>query len=77
MSLAIAFVTETFPPEVNGVAMTVGRLVGGLRSVAIGSASSVPDRARPMPAASMSWPCLAFRCLAIPVCASACRQGAD
>lgn len=31
MSIAIAFVTETFPPEVNGVAMTVGRLVGGLR----------------------------------------------
>ncbi len=31
MSLVIAFVTETFPPEVNGVAMTVGRLVGGLR----------------------------------------------
>jgi glycosyltransferase involved in cell wall biosynthesis len=31
MSLTIAFVTETFPPEVNGVAMTVGRLVGGLR----------------------------------------------
>lgn len=31
MSLAIAFVTETFPPEVNGVAMTVGRLVAGLR----------------------------------------------
>ncbi len=31
MSLSIAFVTETFPPEVNGVAMTVGRLVGGLR----------------------------------------------
>jgi len=31
MSLTIAFVTETFPPEVNGVAMTVGRLVSGLR----------------------------------------------
>lgn len=31
MRLAIAFVTETFPPEVNGVAMTVGRRVGGLR----------------------------------------------
>ena len=31
MSIAITFVTETFPPEVNGVAMTVGRLVGGLR----------------------------------------------
>lgn len=30
-SLAIAFVTETYPPEVNGVAMTIGRLVGGLR----------------------------------------------
>lgn len=31
MSLAVAFVTETYPPEVNGVAMTVGRLVDGLR----------------------------------------------
>lgn len=31
MNLDIAFVTETFPPEVNGVAMTVGRLVSGLR----------------------------------------------
>jgi len=31
MRLDIAFVTETFPPEVNGVAMTVGRLVDGLR----------------------------------------------
>jgi glycosyltransferase involved in cell wall biosynthesis len=29
--LDIAFVTETYPPEVNGVAMTVGRLVDGLR----------------------------------------------
>lgn len=32
MMLDIAFVTETFPPEVNGVAMTVGRLVDGLRA---------------------------------------------
>lgn len=31
MKLAIDFVTETYPPEVNGVAMTVGRLVEGLR----------------------------------------------
>lgn len=31
MHLDIAFVTETFPPEVNGVAMTVGRLVHGMR----------------------------------------------
>lgn len=29
--LHIEFVTETFPPEVNGVAMTVGRLVNGMR----------------------------------------------
>jgi glycosyltransferase involved in cell wall biosynthesis len=29
--LRVALVTETFPPEVNGVAMTVGRLVDGLR----------------------------------------------
>ena len=32
MKLNIAFVTETYPPEVNGVAMTVGRLVQGLRA---------------------------------------------
>lgn len=31
MRLDIAFVTETFPPEINGVAMTIGRLVSGLR----------------------------------------------
>ena len=29
--LRVALVTETFPPEVNGVAMTLGRLVDGLR----------------------------------------------
>jgi glycosyltransferase involved in cell wall biosynthesis len=29
-SLRIAVVTETFPPEVNGVAMTLGRIVNGL-----------------------------------------------
>lgn len=28
--LHVAVVTETFPPEVNGVAMTIGRMVGGL-----------------------------------------------
>lgn len=31
MRLDIAFVTETFPPEINGVAMTVGRLAHGMR----------------------------------------------
>lgn len=31
MSLNITFVTETYRPEVNGVAMTVGRLVDGMR----------------------------------------------
>jgi len=30
--LDLAIVTETYPPEVNGVAMTIGRLVEGLRS---------------------------------------------
>jgi glycosyltransferase involved in cell wall biosynthesis len=29
--LDIAVVTETFPPEVNGVAMTIGRMVEGMR----------------------------------------------
>jgi len=29
-SLKIAFVTETYPPEVNGVASTVARFIGGL-----------------------------------------------
>ena len=28
--LRIALVTETFPPEINGVAMTTGRLLAGL-----------------------------------------------
>ncbi|PKO58522.1 MAG: glycoside hydrolase, partial [Betaproteobacteria bacterium HGW-Betaproteobacteria-19] len=28
--LRIAVVTETYPPEVNGVAMTTGRVVDGL-----------------------------------------------
>lgn len=30
--MKLALVTETFPPEVNGVAMTLSRLVGGLRA---------------------------------------------
>ena len=29
--LRIAIVTETYPPEINGVAMTLGRLINGLR----------------------------------------------
>jgi glycosyltransferase involved in cell wall biosynthesis len=28
--LRVALVTETYPPEINGVAMTLGRIVGGL-----------------------------------------------
>ena len=32
MKLDIVIVTETYPPEVNGVAMTIGRLVNGLRA---------------------------------------------
>jgi hypothetical protein len=30
-TLRVAVVTETYPPEVNGVAMTIGRMVAGLR----------------------------------------------
>lgn len=30
-SLRVAVVTETYPPEVNGVAMTIGRMIAGLR----------------------------------------------
>lgn len=30
-SLRIAVVTETYPPEINGVAMTIGRMVAGLQ----------------------------------------------
>jgi glycosyltransferase involved in cell wall biosynthesis len=30
--LRVALVTETYPPEINGVAMTLGRLVEGLRA---------------------------------------------
>lgn len=29
--LRVSMVTETYPPEINGVAMTIGRLVGGLQ----------------------------------------------
>jgi hypothetical protein len=31
-SLHIAVVSETFPPEVNGVAMTLGHMVAGQRA---------------------------------------------
>jgi glycosyltransferase involved in cell wall biosynthesis len=31
-ALRVTVVTETFPPEINGVAMTLGRLVGALRA---------------------------------------------
>lgn len=30
-SLRVTVVTETYPPEVNGVAMTLGRMVEGLQ----------------------------------------------
>jgi glycosyltransferase involved in cell wall biosynthesis len=31
-SLRVAIVTETYPPEINGVAMTIGRMVAGLQN---------------------------------------------
>lgn len=43
----LALVTETFPPEVNGVAMTLGRIVEGTRRQGI-----TVDVYRPRPAAS-------------------------
>lgn len=33
--MRVALVTETYLPEVNGVAMTLGRLVDGLRAEGI------------------------------------------
>ena len=39
--LTIAVVTETYPPEVNGVAHTIGHLVQGLRRRA--GANPAPD----------------------------------
>ncbi len=30
--LRVAMVTETYPPEINGVAMTMGRIVSGLQA---------------------------------------------
>jgi hypothetical protein len=35
-TLRAAVVTETYPPEVNGVAMTLGRMVHGLQRGATG-----------------------------------------
>ena len=38
--LRIALVTETWPPEVNGVAMTLKRMVDGLIQRATGAAEA-------------------------------------
>jgi glycosyltransferase involved in cell wall biosynthesis len=32
-NLRVAIVTETYPPEINGVAMTIGRMVAGLQNL--------------------------------------------
>lgn len=44
-SLRIALVTETYPPEVNGVALTLQRIVEGCMRIT--TTSSWCDRARP------------------------------
>src|SRR5690242_3358940 len=31
-SLRVAIVTDTYPPDINGVAMTIGRMVAGLQN---------------------------------------------
>jgi glycosyltransferase involved in cell wall biosynthesis len=40
----LSLVTETFPPEINGVAMTLGRLVQGLRQRGAGMTVIAPGR---------------------------------
>ena len=61
MSLKITFVTETFPPEVNGVAMTVGRLVSGMRERGHRVSVIRPRQGK------------ADACPVIPACVSVCR----
>lgn len=43
--MKLSLVTETFPPEINGVAMTLGRLVAGLHQRGIEVTVVAPSRA--------------------------------
>jgi glycosyltransferase involved in cell wall biosynthesis len=80
--LHVTVVTETFPPEVNGVAMTLGRMVQGLlarghrvslvrpRQHAADDMAGCPPRMATTP-----W-CAACRYPATPASSSACRRRA-
>ena len=41
--LRVAAVTETYPPEINGVAMTIGRMELVRRAHPVAAASPAPD----------------------------------
>ncbi len=74
-----AIVTETYPPEVNGVALTVQGLETGLRArghavQVIRPRASLPTP--PMPTTTACW-CVGPRCRATRACASACRPPND
>lgn len=43
-TLKLSLVTETFPPEINGVSMTLGRLVDGLQQRNVRMTVIAPDR---------------------------------
>ena len=69
--LRIACVTETYPPEVNGVAMTIARLVQSLRARhhARAGGAAAPGRATPArrrPTATTTCWCAACRSRATP-----------
>ena len=68
--LRIAVVTETYPPEINGVAMTISRMVEGLRLTPRGRTdTSAPEPRRtarkPDPRCRKCW-CAASLSPAIP-----------
>jgi glycosyltransferase involved in cell wall biosynthesis len=73
MRLEIAFVTETFPPEVNGVAMTVGRLVHGMRERGHRIDVIRPRQGEADAGGEHETALPGFPLPAIPACASACR----
>ena len=52
--LYIAVVSETYPPEVNGVAMTIGRMVQGLLARQH-RVSLIRPRQAPASVASLDW----------------------
>ena len=78
--MKIVLVTETFPPEVNGVAMTNQRLVRGLVAKGHEIILVKPGKKREAAEAKDGWqvfPVLGSRSPIIRGCASGCRDRAD